>query len=200
MRPETLAGPIPTRMRGGLPSEFVRYGAASVAGLALDYGVLVLLTEWAGLHYAASAAIGFSSGVVFGYFLSVRYVFDERRVADRRLEFLIFFSVSLVGLALTYVLLCGLAEKLGINYVIAKVPTAGAVFVFNFTARRLLLFSRWPAIGNRGTVPGRCSSEPQTWRCRWRSDIGQVESANTGRGATLRGSHQRMATATCLKP
>ena len=52
-----------------------------------------------------------------------------------------FALTGLVGLVLTQLLLRWFVDDLGIGYALAKVPTAGLVFSFNFIVRKALLFS-----------------------------------------------------------
>jgi len=81
-----------------LAVESAKYFLVSAAALALDYGLLVGLTELARLNYLVSAGLGFSAGVVLSYILSVRFVFSERRLESRRLEMMVFFLIGLAGL------------------------------------------------------------------------------------------------------
>src|SRR5262249_13294711 len=96
-----------------LAIESAKYFLASAAALALDYGLLVSLTEFGRLNYLASAAIGFTAGLVLNYMLSVRFVFRERRLESRRLEILGFALIGLAGLALNEVLMMALVEWAG---------------------------------------------------------------------------------------
>ncbi|MGH6987937.1 MAG: GtrA family protein [Caulobacteraceae bacterium] len=123
-------------------SEGWRYFVASAAALGIDFALLVGLTSLLGVPYLASAAAGFCAGTILTYFLSVRWIFHHRQVKDRRLELALFFVIGLAGLALNEALLALFVSRFGLGYVIAKVPTAGATFAFNFVARRLILFSR----------------------------------------------------------
>lgn len=121
--------------------EFLKYFAASVVALAVDWGLLVVLTEIAGLNYLASAPVGYSIGLIVGYVLSVTLVFDRRRIADARREFVLFALIGLVGLALNQFVLFGAVDIVGLNYAVAKGPAAAIGFFFNFLVRRALLFS-----------------------------------------------------------
>jgi putative flippase GtrA len=123
-----------------ISSEFLRYGLTSAAGLALDYGLLIALTEWAHLPIAASAAIGFTAGLILVYGFSVRFVFAQRRVSNAWLEFVAFAAIGLAGLLINEVVLLSLIDQLHVPYQLAKTPTAAVVFLFNFVARRTLLF------------------------------------------------------------
>lgn len=115
------------------------YGLASAAALAVDWGLLVVLTDL-GVDYRVATAIGFSAGIAVTYLLSISVVFRHRPVADRRREFVGFLGVGLAGLVLTQVLMILWVERLGLEPGLAKIPTAGIVFIFNFTVRRALLF------------------------------------------------------------
>jgi len=121
--------------------QFALYFAVSVAALALDFALFLALTKLAGLHYLAASAISFSSGAAVTYLLSVRLVFDERRLGDRRIEFASFFLIGLVGLAVNQLALLATAGVLGWPPMIAKIAAAGFSFVANFLARRTLLFT-----------------------------------------------------------
>ena len=121
--------------------EFMRYALCSLLALGADMGLLLLLTH-AGLHYLVAAAIGFMAGLFVAYALSVRFAFSQRRVADARAEFILFASVGLLGLALTQILLHAFVDGTGMAVAPAKIVTAGFVFMFNFGARKVLLFTQ----------------------------------------------------------
>lgn len=121
-----------------------KYFLVSLAALALDYALLVGLTALGHLHYLVSAAVGFLAGLALNYALSVAFVFREHRLADRRVEFLGFLLIGLVGLGLNEVLMKLFVETAGLGYALAKIPATGVGFLFNFGARRLLLFTARP--------------------------------------------------------
>jgi putative flippase GtrA len=132
--------------------EWAKYLAASVAALAVDYALLVFLTEVAHLHYLVSAAIGFSAGLVVTYALSVTVIFKERRFG-RTFELGGFVVIGLLGLGLNELLLKGMVDGLSLHYALAKVPAAGISFLFNFAARRLILFTA-PSRGEAAASDG----------------------------------------------
>jgi putative flippase GtrA len=120
-----------------------KYFLVSLAALALDYSLLVGLTALGKIHYLVSAAVGFSAGLVLNYVLSIAFVFRERRLAGRRMmEFAGFLLIGLAGLALNEVLMKIFVESAGMGYALAKIPATGVGFVFNFGARRALLFTK----------------------------------------------------------
>jgi putative flippase GtrA len=124
-----------------LGRQFALYFVVSVGALALDFALFLLLNQGLHLHYLAASAISFSSGAAVTYLLSVRLVFDERRLGDRRIEFASFFLIGLVGLAVNQLALLVTAGALAWPPLQAKVAAAGFSFVANFLARRTLLFT-----------------------------------------------------------
>lgn len=133
-------------------AEFLRYFAASAAALGVDFGLYVGLTEFSGWHYLVSGAAGFCAGVTTVYVISVAWVFSERRFQTIGWEFAIFATIGIVGLALTELVLYGCTDLIGIDYRLSKVVASGIVFLFNFGARKLILFSKssaWPSTRTR---------------------------------------------------
>ena len=122
--------------------EFIRYAGCSALALATDMGLLLFMHHVLRVHYLVAAAIGFTAGLFVAYPLSVRFAFRQRRMADARAEFMIFASVGLVGLLLTQALMHAFVEGLGAAVIVAKSATACIVFLFNFAARKVLLFTR----------------------------------------------------------
>jgi len=132
--------------------ELMLYGFASALALGLDWGLLLALTAL-GVNYLIASGTGFVSGMAITYWLSVSVVFRHRPVADRRREFFGFIGVGLAGLILTQGLMALWVEVLHLYPGVAKIPTAGIVFVFNFTVRRALLFKAPKSLGGAAAQP-----------------------------------------------
>lgn len=122
-------------------ADLLKYGAASAAALALDYGTLFLLSQVIGVNYLISAAAGFSAGLALVYVLSVRFVYRNRRVMDAGKELAGFIVTGALGLLLNETLMALFVGVLGLAVAVAKIPTAGFVFLFNFATRRSFLFA-----------------------------------------------------------
>ena len=122
--------------------EGARYFLASAVAFAVDAGTYIALIRLADVHYLLSAPVGFSLGVTTIYLLSTRWVFHERRLADARWEFAIFVCIGIVGLLLNELVIYLGVARLWLSYELAKLASAAVVFGFNFSARKLLLFTR----------------------------------------------------------
>ena len=81
-----------------LIAQFMKFGVVGVIAFVIDYGLMVALTELAGVNYLISATISFTVSVVFNYLASMRYVFTHKQGLSRRREFVIFVVLSVIGL------------------------------------------------------------------------------------------------------
>jgi putative flippase GtrA len=133
---------IPTLKGHQLIEEGWRYFLSAAIALALDAGSYAALIQLVGVHYLLAAPIGFAIGVTAIYTLSTRWVFRERRFADRRWEFAVFVAIGVLGLLLNELIIFVGVEQLSLSYLRAKFLSAAIVFGFNFGARKLLLFTR----------------------------------------------------------
>jgi putative flippase GtrA len=123
--------------------EGTRYITASAAALAVDFSLYAGLVRLGSVDYLIAAPLGFALGLATIYLLSVRWVFGVRRLADARIEFAVFASIGLAGMALNQLVIYLGVEAWALSYEAAKLVSAGVVFSFNFTLRKLLLFTRY---------------------------------------------------------
>ncbi|MDD4969122.1 MAG: GtrA family protein [Paludibacter sp.] len=115
-----------------------------VGGLAflVDFGLLIMLTEYFHIYYLLSAGIAFVFGLIVNYYLSINWVFNSRVVENKLFEFLVFTLIGIVGLGLNELFLWLLTDKLLFYYIFSKAITTFIVYFWNFFARKLLLFNQ----------------------------------------------------------
>jgi putative flippase GtrA len=63
-------------------------------------------------------------------------------VENKYLEFLLFLVIGLIGLGLNELFLWMLTDLAHVYYLISKILTAVVVYLWNFFARKILLFNR----------------------------------------------------------
>jgi len=124
--------------------QFARYLVVGGLAFAIDFGSLYLLTEFAGLHYLISAAVAFLLGLLANYCLSRIWVFARRTMDNSAVEFAVFAVIGVVGLGLNEGIIWFGREKIHLHYLVAKIISAMIVLMWNFGARRSLLFSGRP--------------------------------------------------------
>jgi len=64
-------------------AQLIKSVLVSLVAFAIDFAILVALTEAAGLHYLISAALSFLVGTTVSWALSVAWVFPVRRFSSK---------------------------------------------------------------------------------------------------------------------
>jgi putative flippase GtrA len=123
--------------------QFVQYVIVGGLAFVVDFAVLYLLTDQVGLHYLLSASIAFLLGLCVNYLLCVVWIFDFRVMNSRAHEFAIFGLVGVAGLALNNMLMWVLTDLADLHYLASKLVAAALILLFNFSARRSILFTDW---------------------------------------------------------
>jgi putative flippase GtrA len=109
----------------------------------VDFGAFALALYYSDIHYLISNLIGLAAGNVVNYLLTVRWVFStEKRKMEKYvfLEVVVFVLISLFGMGLNELLMYVFVGVLGIQEMISKVVAAIIVLLYNFLARKFILF------------------------------------------------------------
>ena len=120
--------------------QFFRYLFVGGGAFVVDFGSLLILTEWFNIYYLFSAALAFLLGLITNYFLSTTWVFNKRTLNKRHHEFIIFAIIGIVGLGLNELIIWYFTEKFLFHYAFSKIIAAAVVLFWNFTARKIVLF------------------------------------------------------------
>lgn len=121
--------------------EAFRYLAVSAVALVVDVLFFSTAIRWWAWPWFAAATLGFASGVLLAYALSVHYVFSTRQWKRRPVaEFPMFSFLGMIGLITTQVTLYVCIEKFSMTPEVAKILAAILTFFSNFLSRKILLF------------------------------------------------------------
>lgn len=121
-----------------LLAQIIKFGLVGFLCFFIDYGIMVFLTEVAGVHYLLSSGISFTVSVIVNYVLSLTYVFETEK-GNKIKEFIIFVVLSVIGLGINQVLMWFCVDILGIFYMISKIGATAVVMVYNFITRKMIL-------------------------------------------------------------
>ncbi|MDD3594242.1 MAG: GtrA family protein [Candidatus Gastranaerophilales bacterium] len=125
---------------GKLFHEYYKYILVGFVVTAVDFVILIAMTEFAHIYYMISAASAYTLASVLHYYLSIFYVFNNRNVKSKRVEFFIFFMLGILGLGVFTALMYFFTEMLHCHYIVSKILATGISFTFNFLTRKFLLF------------------------------------------------------------
>jgi putative flippase GtrA len=122
-----------------LIAQFLKFGVVGVIAFAIDYGILMLLTQIFGMDAVVAAAISFTVSVIFNYVASMRFVFTHRQDLSKRKEFVIFVILSVIGLGINEVCMWAGVATLGdsaLMITISKLFATFIVMIWNFFNRK----------------------------------------------------------------
>ena len=122
-----------------LMEQIVRFGVVGVFAFCIDYGVLLLLTEVAGIHYLVSSAVAFLVSVIFNYVLSITFVFETDKSKGKGAQFTLFVVMSAGGLGINQLMMWLLSDVIFMPYQLSKFFATAVVMVYNFVTRKLFL-------------------------------------------------------------
>ena len=115
--------------------EIVRFCFVGGVSFLMDYSLLFVLTEFAGIYYLYSSAISFSITVVFNYWLCVIYVFKGAKKQTTR-QAIIFFGSGVVGLGLNQLCMWFFVDVTNFHYMLAKIFATAIVTIWNYVTKR----------------------------------------------------------------
>jgi putative flippase GtrA len=122
--------------------QLIRHTFVGGFAFLIDFGTLFMLTEYLDFHYLLSAGIAFTLGLVTNYLISIRWVFATRNFSNKKLEFIMFMVIGLVGLGLNELFIWIFTDLFAIYYLLSKILTTMLVYLWNFFARKMILFSK----------------------------------------------------------
>ena len=127
-----------------LIEQMIKFGFVGFLCFFIDYGIMVLLTEVAGIVYLVSSACSFTVSVIVNYILRVTFVFETDKEKSRIKEFIVFVFLSIIGLGINQLCMWFGVELLHISYLIVKIGATAVVMVYNFISRKLIIEKKAP--------------------------------------------------------
>ena len=118
-------------------SKLIKYGIFGASSSCLDFVVYTMLIMF-NMNMLLANVIGVNCGIFTSFILNRKYNF---RVKDHtKQRFIIFYTIGLIGLALSSGLLYTLVLCMGMNEIIAKMITILVVALFQFFLNSRITF------------------------------------------------------------
>ena len=117
--------------------QFFRYIFVGGMSFVIDFITLFILKEFLQLNLYIAVAIAFIFGLLTNYTLSKLLVFTKENSIG---EFITFSTIGIIGLIFTELLMHLFVSILNVQYLISKAIVAGIVFIWNFTAKKIILY------------------------------------------------------------
>ena len=120
--------------------QLIRYTFVGGFAFIIDFSLLWFLTDICDIYYLISATISFFVGLIINFFLSKKWIFNKSKVDNKKLEFLFFALIGIVGLGLNDLFIWFLTDYCNIHYLVSKIIAVFLVYLWNFCARKYLLY------------------------------------------------------------
>ncbi|MEX1376348.1 MAG: GtrA family protein [Eubacteriales bacterium] len=127
--------------------ELFRYVLVGGFAFLVDAGILhliiTLFPEGRFILYIATA-VGFIAGLTVNFILSLLFVFKnaKEKTENKKIRtFIIFAIIGVIGLGLTELGMHIGVDVMNIHHLITKVFVAGGVMMWNYIARKVIIFS-----------------------------------------------------------
>jgi putative flippase GtrA len=131
--------PLHLKPYSGEIARFTRAAIVSGFSTLLDFTLLIVLSEFAGLPVLLANVISSLIGVISSFTMNRCWTYPETRSRPLGKQFARFFLVSMVGLLLSSSIVGLLHESTG--YIAAKAVATIVVFFWNFLTNRYWTFS-----------------------------------------------------------
>ena len=120
--------------------KFLKFCVVGVSGTAIDFGLTWLCKEIFIIPKFLANAIGFVVAATNNYILNRIWTWGS--TSDQvGVEYVKFFTVSLIGLGLNTLILYIFNEKIKLNFYVSKVIATGVVMLWNFFANNFFTFA-----------------------------------------------------------
>ena len=131
--------------RKSLAGQFIRYLVTGGLAFVVDFGLFALCLYVFDWHYLLANLVGLVAGLVLNYTMSIVWVFTAcKRTLEKQkaAEFALFALVGVAGVGINQLLMYLMVDGIHLNEMMSKMVAAVLVLMWNFGARKLLLFKK----------------------------------------------------------
>lgn len=120
-------------------TQLAKFVIAGVITTLIDWAIYFALCHFLAMDPLVAQLFSFTASTAVSYYINTLWVFDTTKNKTRRRLVAEFFFFSFCGLVITEIMLFVMIDKMGVNYMIAKVIATAVVMVFNFITRKMFL-------------------------------------------------------------
>lgn len=116
----------------------MKYSIVGGLATAVDFLILYILTDYAGLYYLLSATLSFIVAAFVNYNMNRRWTFQSN--GKKRKQIPVFLTIAVMGLLINNNILYLGVTFLNWHYLLVKIFATGFVMVWNFLGNKYLTF------------------------------------------------------------
>ncbi len=119
--------------------QILRFVITGALSAGLEFLTLIILVEHYQINILSANVVAFIVANVLNYALSRSWVFEKGRHSTSK-EFIAFVIVATIGLGLNQLIMWIMVDYMAVYYQIAKIFAIGVVVIWNFVAKKKLVF------------------------------------------------------------
>ncbi len=119
--------------------QIFKFGIVGGIATIIDFIIYYICYNSIGLDPLIANIIAFSISVIYNFYASVKWVFDVDNEKNKKVIFVEFIVLAIVGLVISELLLYLFIDKLNIHKMISKILATVIVMIFNFVTRKIML-------------------------------------------------------------
>jgi len=123
----------------GTLQKFIKFSIVGFINTAVSYLVFFILLEIGHVAYLLSSILAYLVGIIISYIGNKYWTFRASRTAVRE-EFIKFFILNLIGLAINTAIMACLVEIFKLNPLIAQILAMSVVIFYNFSGSKFWVF------------------------------------------------------------
>jgi putative flippase GtrA len=120
--------------------KLLKFMLIGIGGTSIDFGITYLLKEKVKINKYIANSIGYVSAATSNYIFTRIWAFENTN-PDVLTQYLIFVTISLIGLGLMNFFIWIFHEKFKMNFYVAKVVALSMVLIWTFSAHYTITFS-----------------------------------------------------------
>ena len=118
----------------------IRYALVGTVGASTDILIFLFFTKVLYLNWLVASTLSNIIATIFGYFLTITFVFNSGKKFNKYQEFSLILLIALISFLLHQFFLYIFIELLFIDQFLSKVATILILFSFNFLTRSKIVF------------------------------------------------------------
>ena len=122
-----------------LVNKIIKFSIVGGIATIIDFAFLYIFKEFLNIDVIIANTLSFIISVTYNYIASVTWVFDVNKDKNKKIQFILFVLLSIIGLIINNTILFILTDKLNIYYLISKIIATIFVMTFNFITRKRFL-------------------------------------------------------------
>lgn len=120
--------------------EFWLYSIGGAISFVVDFGMLLVLTEYIGFYYLVSATLSVIMAIVVNYAWQ-RHVTFKSKEKNLAKQFSKFVVISIIAIGINILLMYIIVDIIHLWYVVAKIIVTIVLWVWNFFGNKYFTFA-----------------------------------------------------------